>query len=90
MALTTYHEHREKPVGIATNAEKTRSRKEKAMSSVSPPAPYQLYVGVDIAAATATVSWLAPTQKPGRPITIEQTPEGFSSLHQRLVKTGAI
>ena len=60
------------------------------MSSVFPPAPYQLYVGVDIAAATATVSWQASTQKPGKLITIEQTLEGFSSLHQRLVKTGAI
>lgn len=60
------------------------------MRSVSPDSAYQLYVGVDIAAATATVAWQAPAQKPGKPITIEQTPEGFSSLHQRLMKTGAI
>lgn len=51
---------------------------------------FQLYVGVDIAAATAAVAWQAPAHSPGKPITIEQPPEGFASLHQRLVKTGAI
>jgi hypothetical protein len=50
---------------------------------------YQLFVGVDIAALTATIAWQAPKQKPSKPITIEQTPEGFSSLHHRLLKTGA-
>ncbi|GHO79321.1 hypothetical protein KSD_70920 [Ktedonobacter sp. SOSP1-85] len=50
---------------------------------------YQLFVGVDIAALTATIAWQAPKQKPSKPITIEQTPEGFSSLHQRLLRTGA-
>ena len=49
---------------------------------------YQLFVGVDIAAATATVAWQLPKQKPGKPLTIEQTPDGFSVLHQRLMKTG--
>ncbi len=48
----------------------------------------QLFVGVDIAAVTATVAWQAPQQKPSKPIIIEQTPEGFSSLHQRLMKMG--
>jgi transposase len=43
---------------------------------------------VDIAAATAAVAWQTPHQKPGKPMTIEQTPEGFSLLHQRLTKTG--
>jgi transposase len=50
---------------------------------------YQLFVGVDIAAATATVAWQRPQQKANKPITLEQTPEGFSSLHQRLLSTGA-
>jgi len=50
--------------------------------------PYQLFVGVDIAAMTATVAWQAPRQKPSKPITIEQTTEDFASLHQRLMKTG--
>jgi transposase len=58
------------------------------MQTVAPDTAYQLFVGIDIAAMTATASWQAPAQKPGKPITIEQTPEGFSSLHQRLLRTG--
>lgn len=38
-------------------------------------ATYQLFVGVAIAAATATVAWQAPKQKPSKPITLEQTPQ---------------
>lgn len=53
-------------------------------------ADYQLFVGVDIAAATATVAWQTLKQKPSKPLTIEQTVDGFSVLHQRLMKTGAI
>jgi len=49
---------------------------------------YQLFVGVDIAAATATVAWQRPHQKPSKPLTLEQTPEGFSLLHQRLISAG--
>lgn len=60
------------------------------MHHVSPDISYHLFVGVDIAAATAVVAWQAPDQKPGKPITIEQTPEGFSLLHQRLMKTGIL
>src|SRR5712691_7120145 len=37
----------------------------------------------------ASVAWQAPQQKPNKPVTIEQTPEGFSSLYHRLLKTGA-
>jgi transposase len=59
------------------------------MRGFSQNTPYQLFVGVDIAAVTATVAWQAPQQKPGKSITIEQTPESFSSLHHRLMKTGA-
>jgi len=58
------------------------------MHAVSSTTAYQLFVGVDIAAATAAVAWQAPHQKPGKPITIEQTPEGFALLHQRLTKAG--
>ncbi len=60
------------------------------MSCSSNTTQYQLFVGVDIAAATATVAWQSLKQKPSKPITIEQTPEGSSSLHQRLTRTGAI
>jgi transposase len=58
------------------------------MRDGSPTVPSPLVVGVDIAAKTATVAWQAPAQKPGKPITIEQTSEGFASVHQRLLKTG--
>jgi transposase len=51
---------------------------------------YQLFVGVDIAAATATVAWQEPHQKPRKPITVKQTSEGFSSLQQTLLATGAV
>jgi len=60
------------------------------MHHVSLTPPYHLFVGVDITAATAAVAWQAPQQKPSKPITIEQTPEGFSLLHQRLTKTGIL
>ncbi len=49
---------------------------------------YQLFVGVDIAAATATVAWQAPGTAVSRPLTIEQTPAGFAALQQRLLATG--
>jgi transposase len=59
------------------------------MDGVTPDVAYQLFVGVDIAAITATVAWQAPKQKPSKAITVEQTPDGFSLLQQRLMKTGA-
>ncbi|MBO0795720.1 MAG: transposase, partial [Ktedonobacteraceae bacterium] len=65
-----------------------RERKDNALHTFDQTVPYELFVGVDIAAATATAAWQLPKQKPSKPITIEQTPEGFSSLHQRLLKTG--
>jgi len=51
-------------------------------------AAYQLYVGVDIAAETFVVAWLAPGGKPGTPFTGEQTPTGFAALQRRLQATG--
>ncbi len=59
------------------------------MQSFSSDTSYQLFVGVDIAAVTATVAGQAGQQKPSKPISIEQTPESFDSLHHRLMKTGA-
>lgn len=59
------------------------------MPSSVPATHYQLFVGVDIAATTATVAWQRPQQKPSKPLTLEQTPEGFYSLHQRLLSTAA-
>jgi transposase len=65
-------------------------RKESTMPHLPLDATYQLFVGVDIAAATATAAWQTPKQKPSKPITFEQIPEGFSSLHRRLMKTGVL
>lgn len=73
-----------KPLACVTQRERVIS-----MRSSPPAAPYELFVGADIAAATATAAWQAPTLKPGKPLTIPQTPEGFSSLHHRLMNTGA-
>ena len=60
------------------------------MSHLSSDGPYQIFAGVDIAAATATVAWQASKQKPCKPITLEQNPEGFSCLHRHLTKTGVL
>ncbi len=55
----------------------------------APDAPsYHLFVGVDIAAVTATAAWLPPGGSPTRPITIDQTPAGFAALERRLLATG--
>src|SRR5215475_2087782 len=50
---------------------------------------YALFVGVDIAAKTATVATQRPGTKAGRSLTIEQTPEGYTSLLQQLQATGS-
>jgi hypothetical protein len=51
-------------------------------------ATYQLFVGVDIAATSATVSWLTPGATPTRAFTLEQTPQAFRPLEQRLLAIG--
>ena len=58
------------------------------MQRVSTSRSYQLFAGIDVSAATVTVSWMAPTGRPGRPITIEQTPEGYRQLQAHLLATG--
>ena len=60
------------------------------MSSSQSTGVYNLFVGVDIAAATATVSWTRPGEKASRPMTIEQTPDGYASLEQKLRATGKV
>ena len=52
---------------------------------MSAPTPYQLFGGVDIAKATATVAWAAPA--PAQ-FTIPQTPAGYTTLLRRLAATG--
>jgi len=49
---------------------------------------YQLFVGVDIAAATFTASWSCAAQPSIRPMTFAQTPAGFAAFQQLLQQTG--
>jgi transposase len=49
---------------------------------------YGLFVGVDIAATSAKVSWLIPREAPSRAISMEQTPQAFSALELRLLSMG--
>jgi transposase len=49
---------------------------------------YGLYVGVDIAATSAKVSWLMPGEAPSCAISMEQTPQAFSALKHRLLSRG--
>ena len=58
------------------------------MPHSSATADYALFVGVDIAAATVTASWLAPGGTPSRSVTVEQTPHGHAALQRRLLAGG--
>ena len=49
---------------------------------------YRLFVGVDIAATTAVAVWQAADGSATRPLTIEQTAQGFAALQRRLRATG--
>jgi transposase len=52
------------------------------------PAPYELFVGIDIAARTAACSWCRPTTTSSRAVTIPQTADGCATLQQHLAATG--
>lgn len=52
------------------------------------PGPYQLFVGVDIAATTFAAVWSSTTRSFPRAVSFEQTPEGFETFQQRLQATG--
>lgn len=58
------------------------------MSTTSP--AYQLFVGIDIAATSATITWRGEHPAPRRPFTIEQTPVGYQALVARLTATGLL
>ena len=49
---------------------------------------YQLFVGVDNAAATFTAAWMMPDRPPATPRTFDQTPAGFAAVQQQLQATG--
>jgi len=54
----------------------------------SPTPSYDLFVGVDIAATTASAAWMTSDRKVSRALTLDQTPQGFNALQQRLLATG--
>lgn len=58
------------------------------MQAENNPATYQLYVGVDIAAATFTASRLRPEAKPDKSQNYTQTLKSFTKLAQDLLQTG--
>jgi transposase len=58
------------------------------MSASLPSPVYRLFVGIDIAAATATCAWIQPGASSTRPLTIEQSPAGIAQLRARLQATG--
>ena len=54
----------------------------------SSPSPYQLFVGIDIAAETAKAAWMLPGQAVSHAITIDQTSQGFATLQRQLLAIG--
>jgi len=58
------------------------------VAAASSPSTYRLFAGVDIAAATFTAVWMAPGASPSRPLTLDQTPQGFAALEARLRSAG--
>jgi transposase len=58
------------------------------MSTSKSTVSYSLFVGVDIAATTATVAWMQPNKKASRPVTVGQTPAGYAHLERKLRATG--
>jgi len=58
------------------------------MTAPTPSPTYQLFVGVDIAAATFTAAWTAPDRVLSTPRTFDQSPAGFAAFQQQLQATG--
>src|SRR3712207_4193730 len=52
------------------------------------PGAYTLFVGIDIAAKTATAAWTTGDRNTSHPLTIDQTPHGYAHLHSQLQTTG--
>lgn len=58
------------------------------MRCVTESGPYHLFVGVDVAARSVSVSWLPSHGRPTAARTIPQTAAGYTDLQQRLVALG--
>ena len=57
------------------------------MSTANLATTYQLYVGVDISAATFTVARMRPDAKPNKALDYQQTHPSFSKFQQDLLPT---
>jgi hypothetical protein len=49
---------------------------------------YQLFVGIDVAAATFTAAWATAATDPVKPVTLPQTPDGYHQFQHQLGATG--
>jgi len=49
---------------------------------------YELFVGIDVSAATVTVSWMALSGCPSRSVTIDQRADGYRQLQAQLLAAG--
>jgi len=58
------------------------------METTQTPAGYRLFVGVDIAAATAMAARQGAGGKVSRPVQIAQSPAGHADLHEKLRASG--
>ena len=54
------------------------------------PIPYRLFVGIDVAAKTFTVTWTTDRQHYARAVTFDYTASGFSQLQAALHTTGIV
>lgn len=50
--------------------------------------PYQLFSGVDIAAATFTAAWLRADDRPSRAVTLAQDGDGYAAFQRQLLDSG--
>ncbi len=86
MALTTHDEgscRRPRPCAVIR-----AFASQEPLATSSTAATYQLFVGVDIAATSATVTWIGVCPAPRWPFTIEQSPAGYQRLLDRVAATG--
>ena len=101
--MTTYHEDRlllpQVQVPSQLNFSFCGGSHMHAVSSSSSSSkqPHELYVGIDIAAATATAAWLttgvttggkAKATTSSKPFTFDQAPKGYAALQRKLQATG--
>jgi transposase len=50
------------------------------MSALAALRSYELFVGIDVSAATVTVSWMTASGRPSRSVTIDQSADGYRQL----------